>query len=945
MRRKAALFAAQVLACLLLAAAAAARADAWSVPHVAPLTQPAAVVAETARGAAMPHRSPMSPGRRIALASAGLTKDDGGSRKAGVPYQIGFSREVEALRSIEGLRAHLDWREADGGSRAALSITAAGAAGLRLGMLVRHLPERALIRLYAPGAELAHVFSGEQVNAILKLNTDAGESGEAASTFWFPVVEGEEAVFEVFLPAGLSADALQVSIPRISHLYELPTGPQAPAGEIEKAGSCNLDATCYSDWLSVSNATARMTFVGADGYSYLCSGTLLNDTASSRTPYFLSAYHCISVQSEASSLQTYWFYRSQACNGATTNPGARTLSGGAVLLYTAATTDTAFLKLNSPPPAGAVFAAWTSGTPVLASAATGLHHPGGELQKISFGTIDSFQDCSRSVGEGVFQCQAGGAGNSGYINIIFSQGTTEGGSSGSGIFVMQGGQRYLVGQLRGGSSSCANRSGNNFYGRFDLAYAGGMGQWLNPASPPPPPPPPADGGPAAYNIPSPQNPDQPFIRLYNPSSSAGAVRGILYDQNGNRLGRGRVVLVPSLAAKAVKVLTAAEIASAFGVSTWPGRAWMELEADFSGLRAMNLIRSSLLLNMSCVDDGGGGAYYPAAYYIPSPDAASEQAYVRLYNPWEGVGSVSGTLYNEGGRVIGRANAVLVNALPGHAVAVLRAADIAAAVGVSAWSGRAWLSITSPIVGLKVMNTLRDMASDLLLNLSCLAGTSDSSADILNIPGPSSTTTAAIRIYNTGSVQMSPRGTLYGENGAVLGAPSGLGAIPPKGVLVIDNVTLASRLGAGAWPGRAWLRVTSDVPGMRVLAMTRQTSLMEMSCSDENRAYNIPSAANEQDRPFIRMYNTGDTAGDVFGTLYGQNGTQLGRANSILAANLTPKSVKQLTAGDLASLVGAAPWAGRAWLTITRAPAGMRLMNILEDRASGNWMNASCVTGP
>src|SRR5207253_3028829 len=49
-------------------------------------------------------------------------------------------------------------------------------------------------------------------------------------------------------------------------------------------------------------------------------------------------------------------------------------------------------------------------------------------------------------------------------------GTTEGGSSGSGLFTQSGGQYLLRGALWGGSALCSNRSGTDFFSRFDQAY-------------------------------------------------------------------------------------------------------------------------------------------------------------------------------------------------------------------------------------------------------------------------------------------------------------------------------------------------------------------------------------------------------------------------------------------------------------------------------------------
>ena len=63
----------------------------------------------------------------------------------------------------------------------------------------------------------------------------------------------------------------------------------------------------------------------------------------------------------------------------------------------------------------------------------------------------------------------------------WQQGITEGGSSGSAIFVRaESGRRYVVGNLMGGSSSCQNPTGTDAYGRLDRSFAAGINKWLAP---------------------------------------------------------------------------------------------------------------------------------------------------------------------------------------------------------------------------------------------------------------------------------------------------------------------------------------------------------------------------------------------------------------------------------------------------------------------------------
>jgi len=94
--------------------------------------------------------------------------------------------------------------------------------------------------------------------------------------------------------------------------------------------------------------------------TFICTGTLLADRMDSKTPFFLTAHHCISTAAEASSLETTWFYESSACNSDTQSADTRSRSGGATLLEAYVNNDMTLLRLNEQPPAGVVYAGWFS---------------------------------------------------------------------------------------------------------------------------------------------------------------------------------------------------------------------------------------------------------------------------------------------------------------------------------------------------------------------------------------------------------------------------------------------------------------------------------------------------------------------------------------------------------------------------------------------------------
>lgn len=435
--------------------------------------------------------------RTVRLAALGVDAGDT-SRMPGV-QTIGPARSLPQSASTAATAALLTWQTLEGGSQvAALRFQSAGAQGLRLGIVVEQMPAEAVLRFYTPDGAASYGVTGSEILATITRNQQAGDSSAAARTYWSPDVGGDTVVLEVELPARSDPAALRIAVPQLSHFRVAPqalvdafagaasstaaaTGAPALVPKAGTADFCEVDTACNPDYANESNAVARMLFVD-QGTSYLCTGTLLNDTASSGTPYFLSARHCIPSQTVASTLTTYWFFRAAACKGASLDARASTLKGGATLLATDSATDTALMRLNDAPPNGAVFAGWDAYTPQLGQAAALLHHPDGDWQKLSLGSLQQFSSCTLSADGGSFSCSGAVSASGNYLGVQWSSGATAPGSSGGGLFAVQNGARYLVAHLTAGSASCTVSGGMDFFGRFDLAFAAGLKQWLAPAS-------------------------------------------------------------------------------------------------------------------------------------------------------------------------------------------------------------------------------------------------------------------------------------------------------------------------------------------------------------------------------------------------------------------------------------------------------------------------------
>jgi len=410
----------------------------------------------------------------LAPLSVGKAAPSGGS---GTPLQVGFGRDVADLSDGARTQTALQWHTlADGAVVAAMSVTSPGAASVRAGLRVKAMPAGTLVRFYAPGDTDATEVTAEEIQENVGRSLHAGETSESSLLYWSPLVEGATLVVEVELPAGQVPAHLDLAVPAVSHLVTSPSMnfvvPTVKAG----SAACENDVMCYqATWATESNATARILFADG-GASYLCTATLMVDLDTSTTiPYLLTANHCINNQPAASSIQSFWFYRASACNSGVKGSSV-TLNGVATLLYNSATTDTSLVRLSATPPGGAMYAGWSVGSAAgVGAGVTGIHHPRGDLQKISFGSIVGYTTCQAS-GTDQFSCNGANSSTGTFMDVQWSSGMTEAGSSGSGLFLDNG--HYLVGQLYGGDGTGCTNTGTDTYGRFDVAYRAGLYQFL-----------------------------------------------------------------------------------------------------------------------------------------------------------------------------------------------------------------------------------------------------------------------------------------------------------------------------------------------------------------------------------------------------------------------------------------------------------------------------------
>jgi lysyl endopeptidase len=377
---------------------------------------------------------------------------------------IGVNRPLQSAAVTRG--SDLAWTEVDAGAAAQASMTSSGAAAMRMSIELAGVP-----------ADVQMVFFGSDDPSRLFGPVRVGDIADRTQAWWSPITEGDTQTVEFFAPGASAERARSLVITGAAHLFAGPSSKFTKrVQEIGDAGACNIDTACSplatsTPFQDAVASVAQMVFTSG-AFQGLCTGTLLNDSdPSTQVPYFFSANHCFDnenpppfntpaqMQTVANSLTTIWHFEANACHSATPVSNWTQVSGGAQFLYGNPQQDALFLRLNNAPPEGSWFLGWDASTAANGTPVAVIHHPSGDLKKVSLGSILRLT-ASQSVGGGTIP----------FYEVAYNSGTTEPGSSGSGLLTNNGTQYLLRGALWGGFAACDAITESDFYSRFDLIY-------------------------------------------------------------------------------------------------------------------------------------------------------------------------------------------------------------------------------------------------------------------------------------------------------------------------------------------------------------------------------------------------------------------------------------------------------------------------------------------
>ncbi|MBL8745440.1 MAG: proprotein convertase P-domain-containing protein [Phycisphaerae bacterium] len=399
---------------------------------------------------------------------------DQSNRNLEVGLPLRFAIPVRVNYTVENSGT---WETLKDGTRLwRLRVGAEGALSINLGFTEYRMPVGATMTILTPdGAEVIRPFTSAD--------------NQASNELWTPILNSDEVVIEVRIDEKRLPE-MRLRLGQIGAGFRRFGSSEVPVDERGTSGSCNVDVACPegNPWADEISAAGAYTVGGVD----TCSGSMINNTANDRTPYFLTANHCGISTGNAASVVIYWNFQNSYCrvpgSGDSGGPGDGSLaqfSSGTTFRASASVSDFCLVQVNTPPNSawGVTFAGWSREglNPVRGAC---IHHPQVAEKRISF--YDTFNGSFAPSHGSSWGCSpAPGPGDNTHISVYWSLGVTEPGSSGSPLY--DDNQR-IIGQLHGGPSSCsatgANRS--DCYGRVSRSWTGNgtsstrLSDWLDP---------------------------------------------------------------------------------------------------------------------------------------------------------------------------------------------------------------------------------------------------------------------------------------------------------------------------------------------------------------------------------------------------------------------------------------------------------------------------------
>lgn len=372
--------------------------------------------------------------------------DDEGRDMVGIVLPMDVDFMAEAEMSVEG--NHRVWR---------MMVKAKDALANCLYFDDFYLPPGAELNFSTPKGRFAEQWEGAPVTSL---------ENNAHHRWCNDEVPGDEVLVELMVPRGVTEPA-RLHAEGLGYFVRGNRFPAPFDFANDRGGSdaCQVDVNCPEgdSWACEKDGVVKLRVTQGGGI-FLCSGSMVNNTAKDCRQLMLTSLHCADEvdDDEWPYFKVQFNYEFSECGG-TSSVNSHTRTGVIHLtdsddMVNGQIQGSDFLLVEVEDPIDTswtpFFAGWdASGNP--GHGGVGIHHPSGDRKKISTygGTLTTSSGYAPGAHWKVY-----------WTATETNHGVTEGGSSGSPIFSEN---HHIVGTLSGGSSFCSAPYAPDLYGKMN----------------------------------------------------------------------------------------------------------------------------------------------------------------------------------------------------------------------------------------------------------------------------------------------------------------------------------------------------------------------------------------------------------------------------------------------------------------------------------------------